>query len=210
MTNNYNTLAPFYQLISRLVFGKSLLHAQSCFLGKLKTVNSILILGGGSGEFLPKLLEINPHVKIDYVEPSARMIKLCQKKLSDSEQSQLHFHQTTFQDFSLQNKKYDAVICFFFLDLFPKVKSEKIIQELCNQLHDSGRFFVADFQKPQTNKERIVALLMFTFLKLSTNMENKQLYELHPILNYSKLNLIEEKQFSKGFVFSSVWKKPTT
>tara|TARA_B100000965_G_C19576040_1_gene751353 strand:- start:358 stop:990 length:633 start_codon:yes stop_codon:yes gene_type:complete len=210
MTNNYNTLAPFYQLISRLVFGKSLLNAQYCFLSKLKDANSILILGGGSGEFLPRLLEINPLAKIDYIEPSEKMIKLCKKNLSDFQLDLLQFHQTTFQDFSHQSNKYDAVLCFFFLDLFPESKTATIIQELYDQLHDSGRFFVADFHEPKSIKEQIAAKLMFSFLKISTNIENKQLYNLHPILNHSKLKLIEEKQFSKGFVFSSVWKKSAT
>ncbi|MDK7675812.1 hypothetical protein QP547_08375 [Weeksella virosa] len=52
---DYSYIAPYYQFLSRLVFGNHLIRAQYFALTLAKTTDKILILGVGDGKFLENL-----------------------------------------------------------------------------------------------------------------------------------------------------------
>ena len=69
MSNNFNTIAPVYDFLAKMVFGRSLERAQAAFLSDLETKvkAKVLIVGGGTGKVL-ELLPEGLDLQIDYVE----------------------------------------------------------------------------------------------------------------------------------------------
>ena len=49
--NGFNSIAPVYDALATLVFGRSIRNAQLCFLGDIGYRGKVLILGGGTGWF---------------------------------------------------------------------------------------------------------------------------------------------------------------
>jgi ubiquinone/menaquinone biosynthesis C-methylase UbiE len=81
MNNNYDKIAGHYDALSRLVFFKSQVNAQINQLPYIQENCHVLIVGGGTGWILEELAKIYAGgLKIVYVEISANMIALSQKR----------------------------------------------------------------------------------------------------------------------------------
>ncbi|MEP5106138.1 MAG: methyltransferase type 12, partial [Ekhidna sp.] len=62
VVNDFDFVAPIYDRLSKLVFGKSLIKAQAYHLKVIGDKDRVLILGGGTGkllEFIPKSGELD-------------------------------------------------------------------------------------------------------------------------------------------------------
>jgi ubiquinone/menaquinone biosynthesis C-methylase UbiE len=55
---NFDFIAPYYDFLSKLIFGKRLRIAQTSLLSKIPRHQRILLVGGGTGWILPELLQI--------------------------------------------------------------------------------------------------------------------------------------------------------
>ena len=76
--NDFNFIAPFYDVLARIVFGNAILKAQTTHLSEINENDQVLILGGGTG----KLLEHIPFCdRVDYVEKSEKMIRIAKRRL---------------------------------------------------------------------------------------------------------------------------------
>ena len=84
MPANYNKIAPVYDMLSRLVFGKAIVNAQRRLLpGLPRGEYRLLIVGGGTGWILDELGKQKPQgITIDYVEPRLCLIILRSKNWS--------------------------------------------------------------------------------------------------------------------------------
>ena len=81
MAANYNNAAWFYDRLSRVVYGKSLIEAQVYLLQHIQPNSTILIVGGGTGWILEKIAQIHPSgLEVTYVEVSDQMMALSQKR----------------------------------------------------------------------------------------------------------------------------------
>lgn len=81
MNNNYDKLANHYDTLSRLVFFKSQVNSQINQLQYIQENSHVLIVGGGTGWILEELAKVYTNgLKIVYVEISAKMIALSQKR----------------------------------------------------------------------------------------------------------------------------------
>ncbi|MEO1255896.1 MAG: hypothetical protein AAFY41_13590, partial [Bacteroidota bacterium] len=78
--NNFNSVAPFYDFLSKLVFDSSLLRAQKIYLDRIRSTDKVLILGGGTGEilkFVPKCESLY------FLDKSSKMIEIAERKMLD-------------------------------------------------------------------------------------------------------------------------------
>jgi spermidine synthase len=81
MAGNYDNSASFYDGLSRLVFGRTLIAAQVAFLSSIPKNAKVLIIGGGTGWILEEITRLYPSgLTITYVEISANMMALSQKR----------------------------------------------------------------------------------------------------------------------------------
>jgi SAM-dependent methyltransferase len=126
VATGFDRLAPVYKVLARIIFGKTLQHAQEYLLTSVKSGDHILILGGGSGEVLKSLLSQQPHVAVDYIDISAKMIQLARKQTKSA--SNVNFIIGTEQN--IPGRTYTIVITNFYLDLFSDSTLPHVIQKI--------------------------------------------------------------------------------
>ena len=118
--NGFNRLAPFYDLLSYLVFGGAIQRAQLHGLTFLKGDEHVWMIGGGTGWALSQYLKKHPQLTITYIEASSKMIELAQKKLTPQQEQRVRWIHST-HEWIYQNPQEvnacDGLITFFFLDV---------------------------------------------------------------------------------------------
>lgn len=190
---NYDPIAPFYDKIKRFVFGYRLDLAESFYLSHIMPNQKVLILGGGSGANL-KL--IDPAAHITFVELSQVMIEKARLRATEK----VEFVNSDFLRFS-SDKKFDWVVCAFFLDVFEAPELEEVIRKAVDFSHAKTQWIVSDFQ-PDKGWHSIFARLMYLFFKITTNMKPTSLLDIHGYLIRGGLHEKEGAYFLKNFIFS--------
>lgn len=187
------------------MYGNEHALSQKEYLHTIPQRAKVLVIGGGSGFFLNELLKINPDCSIDYVEKSVKMIDLASKNVKNT--ANANFICTSFEEKTFEEKKYDAVICYFFLDLIQYAELGNIILKVKNLLKPEGKLLVADFKNSPLLKHRILLRSMYFFFKIATDIPVKELYDFDAIILQ---NTFEKKYYStfyEGFIFSAVYEK---
>ena len=193
--NDFDFVAPFYDRLSKLVFGESLIQAQAYHLKEIGDNDRVLILGGGTG----KLLEYIPKSgKLDFVEKSVRMLDRAKRRKFHGS---INFIQADFLEFE-SDKRYEVIICPFFLDCFETQGLMKVIAKIRSQLKPDGKLIITDFERSSINPFLLMAMLIF--FKLFSKLETNRLLDLRTLL---KENGFKESQISlyKKGIFSALY-----
>lgn len=195
--NNFNFIAPFYDTISKLVFGNSLIESQTFFLSEIKEIDTVLILGGGTG----KLLDALPRCKqIHFLDLSERMIVRAKKRESNSPVNFIH---ADFLDHDFVST-YDVIICPFFLDCFDENDLRKVLGKAKFILNQQGRLIVTDFQR--INNNRFLLKLMHVFFRICASLQSKNLKDIHQEAKLVGFKLVTEKFFQRNRIFSRLYR----
>lgn len=204
MKNDYNRIASVYDLICRLVFGSSIVDAQKAYLGRLPKEGKVLFIGGGSGLLLKELVLIRPLLEIDYIDSSAKMIRSSRSMLKNLR------HKVEFikgNENSIPSEKYDAIITFFYLDLFEFNYRKSVFKTLNQKLKNKGLWLISDFNKPRNWHQKFLEKLMFCFLEIMTGIESRGIENYQELFHGSSFDKLEETQYFSGFIFSSIYHK---
>ncbi|MEQ8624828.1 MAG: methyltransferase domain-containing protein [Vicingaceae bacterium] len=203
--NNYNFIAAIYDQLTSLIFFGYLQSAQLEYLSLLPETGRILFIGGGTGSTLKKIVQLRPHLKIDYVDTSSKMISLSKKKLKNQNDNNVNFI-CGDQSF-VPMIKYDGILSFFYFDLFPKRVAGEIFSHLLGQLKMNGIWLIADFYQAKNWHQKLMEFLMYNFLKLTTNIKANKIPPILPLASIPQLQLREEKSFYGQFIFSTAYSK---
>jgi len=195
--NDFNFVAPYYDFLSKLIFGGQILSSQTYFFDHLKEMTDVLIIGGGTGELLKHLPK---DVNVCYLEKSKRMIQSAKKKSSSPD---ITFIQQDFFEFK-PDQKYDTVICPFFLDCFNEQLLQGAIQKIKEQLIPKGLLIVSDFDDEAISI--FLSKTMHLFFGLVVALQAKKLQPIRKVLYKENFIEISGQQFKKG-IFSAVYKK---
>ncbi len=89
--NNYDTVAFCYDRLSRLIYGKTQVNAQTALLPFISNGSRILIAGGGTGWILDEINKTHPSgLEIVYIERSAKMLLRSKKRNCGINESSLY------------------------------------------------------------------------------------------------------------------------
>ena len=77
---SFDFVAPFYQILERIVFGSKLQTARMAFVPEITRRQRVLVVGEGDGRFLAEFVEFWPESEIVCVEASRRMIERARKR----------------------------------------------------------------------------------------------------------------------------------
>ena len=81
MRNDYNSVAGYYDRLSRLVFQRSIIKAQQYLSDFISDNNKVLLVGGGTGWILDEIAKLKKkNISVVYVEKSSKMIELSKKR----------------------------------------------------------------------------------------------------------------------------------
>lgn len=195
--NDFDRIAPLYDRLVSLTFGKSLMNCQVTHLNRLHKASNILVLGGGSGKILQHLPKGSC---ITYIDKSSKMIKLAKGRKKDDH---IEFLAMDFLDF-ISSIKYDAIICPFFLDCFDKQTLQSVLIKVKKILKPSGHLIVADFDV--NNTHWLISSGMHAFFKMVARLQSSQLQPIDEMIVSNRLKLVEKKYFLRKMIFSGYYR----
>ncbi|MGV3585843.1 MAG: class I SAM-dependent methyltransferase [Adhaeribacter sp.] len=141
----FDLIAPYYDFLAGLVFGRALKKAQLTFLDNIPDQARILIIGGGTGWLLPEIFSRTSACQVVYLEASANMLNQAKQKTKNPTQAaRVEFRFGTEKNIQPE-EEFDVVISFFFLDLFLPAELENITRILSQHLRPGGLWLVTDF-----------------------------------------------------------------
>ena len=207
MPADYNKIARFCDLLSRLVYGKSLIRSQRCLLSLIPAGSSVLVVGGGTGWILEDISKLaQPGISVTYVELSASMIRLAKKRALGN--LRVDFDCQPFETYE-GKQKFDCLFTAYFLDNFSSVQLPAIFQKLSGLLKEGGIWLYADFvdqKKGGPVWQKLLLKLMYLFFRISCGIEATELADPVPLFASTYLPVFERTDFS-GFLRSCGYRK---
>lgn len=200
--NRFDRVAPFYDKMAGLVFGNKLIQAQECNLDTITGYSDVLVLGGGTGKWLTKLLKRNSSCMIWYVEASKEMIVQAKKNLDFTDR--IIFIHGTHEN--IPEQKFDIVITHFFVDMFTEPELNSITQQIYNHLKKDGQWFVADFVN-EKYWHGVLLKAMYLFFNWTGALDLKVLPNWDRIIQGKYFKKRSVTSFYKGFIDSASYQK---
>lgn len=193
--NRFDRVAPFYDVLAGIAFGNSIKKAQEFNLDTITDGSDVLVLGGGTGKFLVKLLNRNSKCKIWYVEASEKMIDKAKNNLTFSDQ--VVFIHGTHEN--LPKLKFDVVITHFFVDMFSEHELTAISFQFHNLLKADGQWLVADFVNHKY-WHKVILKLMYLFFNILGILDLKSLADWNRVIQSQCFKKTREAAFYKDFI----------
>ncbi|GAA0879878.1 hypothetical protein GCM10009119_28470 [Algoriphagus jejuensis] len=194
MSDAYGFLAPIYQPLSRLVFGKDLIEANQVF-SALAYGKNILILGGGDGM---AYRDWDGNFFGEYWDTSSKMADLARRNLGKSEiKVNLGGWPGT--------GKFDAVFLPFVLDSLPDEDIQIILSAISNALKPGGKVVLSDFFPPKTFLQSSIQKLMISGFRTFAKHPRTDLPDFDRFFSSGDWRLLDEKTWRKGWIRTRVY-----
>lgn len=200
MKDNYSFLTPFYNPLTKLVFGKVLMLAKCHFLENIPG-KKVLIVGGGDGIDYQNFQD---QLSGEYWEISQSMLNQAKVNLGKSD---LTFHLDFFQ--AKEGKVFDEVWLHFVLDTMLDEEIESLLGEIRKSLKPEGKIYLADFFAPKNTHHRFLHQAMISFFRLVTKHKRANLPDYEQIFGSGDWKKSAEKEFMEGWVKAQEWKLKT-
>lgn len=206
--NNYDAVAPFYDTLSRLVFGKAQVHAQAEQLKHIPASARILIVGGGTGWILEEITKIHAaDLQITYVEISEQMLVMAKAKNTGS--NELRFVHSAIEEFHTTGT-FDLILTAFLFDNFAEQRVHQVFNRLDGFLEKGGLWFFCDFKlthKRSYGWKQLLLKMMYVFFRIFARVEAKKLQEVEALFHAKNYQVISRKAYYRGFIESIIFRK---
>jgi len=205
MAANYNNSAWFYDRLSRLIYGRTIIKSQVYLLNHIPANSNILIVGGGTGWILEEITKIHPSgLNITYVEIAEKMIALSRKRNAGG-------NKVNFLNQAIENVKddsiYDIVITPFLFDNFTEQTLQKVFDHMHNCLKPGGIWLNTDFHVTGKWRHKLLLRSMFIFFRLICGIEASKLPGIQQCFERFGYISIDQKSFFSDFIISTAYSK---
>ncbi|MFN4000052.1 class I SAM-dependent methyltransferase [Algoriphagus sp.] len=194
MSDAYGFLAPIYQPLSQLVFGKDLIQANQAFLESYEG-KKVLIIGGGDGV---AYRDFSGNLHGEYWDLSSRMCQLAKKNL---EGSNLTIHIGAWQG----KGKFDRIFLPFVVDSLEEEQLGEFLIQIRQCLNSEGKVIISDFFPPRTFLQRLVHQLMIYGFRILAKHPRKDLPNISQKMKVAGFSLYQERMWRKGWIRSQVY-----
>ena len=209
---SFDRVAPYYDRLARLVFGRSVQRAQRHFLDQIPPAARVLLVGGGTGWLLPYLLEKPEVVHVTFLEASAAMLALAQQKanplLAPTAATIRWVHGDERQ--LPGGDRYEVVITNFVLDMYAGAALDQFMQRLLNHLQPAGYWLFTDFRLSDQQRHRLwqqpMVWAMYAFFHLTAGIARQKLPSYRQHFTAQRLRLTHRQTFFKDFIVSRVYR----
>lgn len=207
MANNYNSIAKYYDTLSRVVYRRAIIKAQVFLIQFIKDNDRILIVGGGTGWILEELSKLQrKNITVVYVEQAAAMIQLAKKRHTPYIKTSF-IHQPI--EYYTSTGKFDIIITPFLFDSFKKNKIDILFTKLDGFLQPRGIWLYADFVNDGTQKklwQRLLLKSMYKFFRVTAAIETQELVDMKPYFTKS-YQLLSLQLYYKKFIQAVAYRK---
>ncbi len=202
--NGFDNVAPYYDLLAKIVFGSAIIKAQTHFLGHIEKNQKVLIAGGGTGKILEYIGDEETRAQVDFVELSEVMLSKARKR---NIKSHVSFYQENINSFR-SDGLYDIIICPFILDVFETEDLRDVVNHLRSLLRPAGKLLFTDFclTKGPTRILNMLIPFMYLFFRLVGALDNARLPDFDGVFNGLGFHDIAEKHFFGQLIVSRVYK----
>jgi ubiquinone/menaquinone biosynthesis C-methylase UbiE len=208
MLNNYDKIAGSYDFLSRLIFHKAQVNAQTDQLSLLPAKSKILIAGGGTGWILQEIVKRKPTgIEITYVEISKKMIALARKR--DVKQLKLQYINCAIEDYNTA-ERFDVIHTAFLFDNFAKERAEQVFNKLNTFLKPGGLWLFTDFYTGSQNAKQwkgFLLRMMYAFFNKIAEVEAKELVNTEVFFDLKNYGRLREKTYYRHFIKAIVYQK---
>lgn len=207
--SGFDRVAALYDPLARLVFGQALQAAQLAALeaGLPGGAPAVLIIGGGTGWVLLQVLRLRPQARVVYLEASPQMLARSRQLLAQELPEaavQVEFRLGT--EAALEpTDTFDAVITFFFLDLFEPQRLRLLMARLNQARQPAAPWLLADFAAPRRWWQRGLLAAMYGFFRLTTGISGRHRPPIQEELARLQLRRSSHAAFFGGMVEAEVW-----
>ncbi|WP_338868669.1 class I SAM-dependent methyltransferase [Spirosoma sp. SC4-14] len=207
--NQFDRVAPLYDFLASLVFGRSLQQAQLIFLSSIPKGASVLLAGGGTGALLEQLIRTCEPQRVLYLDLSAKMVdKASQRMIRNGLLGTVEFRVGNILELQAA-EPFDVIMTPFLLDLFtPTTLQKQLIPSLINNLKTNGLWLITDFIRPNVWWQKALLEIMIRFFRITANIETHQLADWQLLLAETQLIRTRQARAVKGMVSAEVWTYP--
>ncbi len=203
---SFDLVAPVYDALSRVVFGRSLQAAQTLFLPEMPPDSTILVVGGGTGALLMSvLIECSPkHVM--FLEASEQMLARARRRVQDNPMAgRVDFRHGTEADLQ-PGETFSVVMLPFVLDLIPETDlKQAFLPRLIRATAPGGVWLVTDFVNSPRLAHRLILKTMYLFFRLASGIRATHLPDSHRLLTEAGFQLTNRQMAVDGQVEASYW-----
>lgn len=209
VNRTFDWIAPVYDGLAFVVFGRQLQRAQAVFLDQIPADASVLLLGGGTGWLLEQVLTRCRPKRVVYLDASAQMVarasrRMVQRAIMGSVEFRVG-NETKLKP----GERFDLILTPFVLDLFTEqTLRSQLIPHLLSVLKPGGLWLVTDFVQTQVWWQRALLWMMICFFRLTAGIEARHLSDWQGLLTESGLICQERRRQVGGMVSAEVWMRP--
>jgi ubiquinone/menaquinone biosynthesis C-methylase UbiE len=203
VASNYDNAAWFYDGLSRVVYGNTLVKAQVYLLQYIQPNSKVLIVGGGTGWILEELTKLHPSgLQVTYIEVSTKMMAISKKR--NTGKNQVLFINDAIENIS-EIADFEVVITPFLFDNFTEQTLQKVFYHINGLLKPTAIWLNTDFQL--TGKWWQSALLksMLLFFKVLCRIESTEIHDIKPYFIKNGYKMVASKTFFKKFITSQIY-----
>ncbi len=210
---NCDLVAPFYERVEHLCFGRNLERARRMYLPEAAAARKALVCGGGDGRFLVWLLEANSEVQVDFVDLSANMIAAARKRVARKNRANLKrvtFHHADVCTFSPREAGYDLITTNFFLDCFGDEELAEVVARLSSMCAPGAQWIVSDFRHGSGAMGKIwnrgLVRSLYAGFRVTTGLRVTRLPDYILAMKSCGCKALKESVLCAGLLHSSLWR----
>src|SRR4051812_9976745 len=162
---SFDTLAPHYRWMERVLAGQKLQRCRTEFLPKIPAPKRALLIGEGNGRFLGEFINQFPQAEVMCVDASEKM--LTQTRRSTANSTSAEFLRADILDWQPAENSFDLIVTNFFLDCFTPEQLASVINTLSVAATLEANWLLADFCEPPLGwrkwRARCILAAMYLF-----------------------------------------------
>jgi ubiquinone/menaquinone biosynthesis C-methylase UbiE len=205
---NFDRLASVYRWMEMATFGCALWHCRCRFLDELRNCRTALVLGDGDGRFTARLLQENPHVRVEVIDTSKAMLRALLRN-AGVHRHRISVHHADARQWLPGTSHYDLVVSHFFLDCLSTDEVTALAERLRPCTSDQTRWVVSEFAIPAGWFGRLVAQPLVTSLylafRLLTGLRVGRLPQHRSALSCAGFVLDQDFPSLDGLLVSEMW-----
>jgi SAM-dependent methyltransferase len=214
-TMNCDWIARFYRPLEYLSFGGALQGCRVMYVREVAECQRALVCGDGDGRFLAKLLRANREISADFVDLSAGMTGLAERRvaaLGPEAAARARFHVADVREFNPSDgASYDLLTAHFFLDCFDDAEVTSITRRLASFARPGATLFLSDFRIPPRGVAHYVADAivrgLYGAFRVTTGLRVKRLPNYEDALERAGFRKRHETLKLGGILAASLWRK---
>jgi ubiquinone/menaquinone biosynthesis C-methylase UbiE len=209
-----NLIAPWYEPVEHLCFGRALERRRTAFLSDLDDAQSAISCGEGDGRFMVALLRSNPQVHVTAVDASTRMMQVANERLAGigpGFRERVDYYCAEVGAFDPPHLPYDVIATHFFFDCFSTSDVNPIIQRIAGWAAPGAQWVVSEFTQPRNRLGHLwtgaVIRGLYAAFRVTTGLRTTHLPDYRPALAAAGFKLQRENYGCRGLLVSELWER---